>query len=174
MHLLKGKAQYAKILGKPVAKWVDTDAGQKKGDNGYEWAIDIVLDKDGLAQIKKEGMPEKKIKQGPDGPYIKFQRSEYKGGVVSDETKNEPIKVVDHHGLPWDQKKLIGNGSTINVAYAVYPGRKGNKFFITAVQVWDHVPYEAKSPFPVDTRSDASAPDQVPFEVDESDEGEVA
>ena len=182
-YLITGKAFYAKIVGKPVPKYQPED--------GNEWAFDLAVDANGVAQLKKLGLADKiKTKNDERGNYIQFRRGEYKGDKI---TKNDPIPIVDHRNQAWDGKTLIGNGSTLNVRFSVYPGRKGNKAFVTAVQVWDHVEYVPKAPFQArmdtstadpsqyvsqmvtTTKPDfqsrvESTPNEAPFELDQDNE----
>lgn len=133
--LIRGKAKWAKITGEPA--W------------GYEnkhreWSIDVYVDEETYHRLEVEGLKEK-IKDKGNGPYITFKRREFK----QDGTANQPIRVVDHHGEPWSPKAKIGNGSTVNVNFAVNEYGKNQKSAnILSLQVWDHVPYEGGE-FPV-------------------------
>src|ERR1700675_2359524 len=124
-YLLQGKAFYAKVLGAAKPKY--------EVNEGNEWSVDVKLDEAGLALAKKLGIDKKVRNRGDErGDFLTFRRNEIKGDKV---TKNNPIKVLDNHGEPWDQKKLIGNGSIVNVKFSIYVGRKGNKPIILAMQV---------------------------------------
>jgi len=163
MALIQGKGFYTKVLGKPQPAYDKTK---------NEWSFDLALDKAGLAEAKRLGFAEKIKSKGDDrGQYITFRRAEFKG---DGEVRNQPFKVVDHHGKPWDDKKLIGNGSILNVRYNVYPGRKGNKPVALAIQVWELVPYLGKNDFP--TKESGTADDFTTAAPEETaeDEGEVA
>lgn len=55
---------------------------------------------------------------------------------------------MDHHGEPWAGQK-IGNGSTVNVNFAINEFGKGQKSAnILSLQVWDLVKYDGVE-FPV-------------------------
>lgn len=126
--LIRGTAKWAKILGEP--HW------------GYEnkhkeWSIDVYVDDETVHRLEVEGLKDK-IKDKGNGQYITFKRREFK----ADGTPNKPIRVVDHHGEDWDQSKKIGNGSTVNVNFAVNEYGKNQKSAnILSLQVWDLVSY---------------------------------
>jgi len=75
--------------------------------------------------------------------YIKFK---FKRKELS--RNGEPLgapKVVDANLRPWDQKKLIGNGSIIRTSFTIFPydqGGCGVGLFLKGVQVLKHVEYD--------------------------------
>ena len=127
--LIRGVAKWAKVIGEPV--W------------GYEnkhkeWSIDVFLDEETVQRLDNEGLKDK-IKDKGNGQFITFKRRETK----QDGTPNNPIRVVDHHGEPWNPKTRIGNGSTVNINFAINEYGKNQKSAnILSMQVWDLVPYE--------------------------------
>jgi len=133
--LIQGKAKWAKIIGEPV--W------------GYEnkhkeWSLDVYIDEHTAHKLEVEGLKDK-IKDKGNGQYVSFKRKELKG----DGTPNQPIRVVDHHGEPWNPKTKIGNGSTVNVNFAINEFKpKQYSMNILSLQVWDLVPYEGNE-FPI-------------------------
>lgn len=133
--LIRGKAKWAKVTGEPV--W------------GYEnkhreWSIDVYLDEDTIERLTNEGLKDK-IKDKGAGPYMTFKRRELKANGE----QNQPIRVVDHHNEPWDNRVKIGNGSTVNVNFAINEYGKNQKSAnILSMQVWDLVKYEGNE-FPV-------------------------
>jgi hypothetical protein len=137
--LIRGTAKWAKITGEP--SW------------GYEhkhkeWSIDVYVDDPTIERLKSEGLKDK-IRDKGNGPFLTFKRREFK----QDGTPNQPIRVVDHHGESWDKRVKIGNGSTVNVNFAINEFGKGQKSAnILSLQVWDLVKYEGGSEFP--TRED--------------------
>lgn len=141
--LIRGTGKWVKVLGEPV--W------------GYEnkhkeWSLDVYLDEEAVHRLEVEGLKDK-VKDKGNGPYITFKRREFK----QDGTPNQPIRVVDHHGELWNPKVKIGNGSTLNVNFAINEYGKNQKSAnILALQVWDLVPYEG-SEFP--TKDDADGGD---------------
>ena len=138
--LIRGTAKWAKVTGEPV--W-----GYEKKHK--EWSIDVYVDKETLARLTAEGLGDK-IKDKGNGDYMTFKRRESK----QDGTPNSPIRVVDHHGEPWNPRTKIGNGSTVNVNFAINEFGKGQKSAnILSMQVWDLVPYEGAE-FPVKADED--------------------
>ena len=147
--LIQGKAKWAKITGKP-------HAGYEGKFN--EWSIDVYVDEATEKKLKAEGLGPK-LKDKGNGTYITFKRKELK----QDGSPNQPIRVVDHKGEPWNDKVKIGNGSTVNVNFAINEFGKGQKAAnILSLQVWDLVKYEGGE-FPV--REDTNAENDWANEV---------
>ena len=141
--VIRGKASFAKILGEPVLNY---------SKDGKEWKMDLLLtNKDSLKELKAAGIANRvKRKEGylNGEPFMSFKQAEYRKDGV---TKNEPIKVVDIKGNPWDDDKLIGNGSDVDVKFVKMdfgPGKKPG-VYIRAVRVLNLVPYEGKDFAPV-------------------------
>jgi hypothetical protein len=137
--LIQGKAKWAKIIGDPAWGY----------ENKFkEWSIDVYVEDETVAKLKAEGLGPK-IKDKGNGQYITFKRKELK----ADGTPNHPIRVVDHHAQPWDNRK-IGNGSTVNVSFLINEYKPGqNNANILSLQVWDLVAYEGNE-FPVKDSDD--------------------
>lgn len=141
MAMLQGTAKWAKILGKPAK-------GYTPGET--EWSIDIYIDDKTIAKLEKDGAGQY-VKEDKNGvKFIKFVRK----GVTRDGQDAKPFRVVDNKGQPWDQTKLIGNGSVVNVQYLyneLDAGKKTHRFKPSALafQVWDHKAYEGGEEFPV-------------------------
>jgi hypothetical protein len=151
--LIQGKAKWPKIIGEPI--W-----GFEKKHR--EWSIDVFIDDETAHKLEVEGLKDK-IKDKGDGQFITFKRRELK----QDGSPNTPIRVVDHHGELWNPRTKIGNGSTVNVNFAINEYGKNQKSAnILSLQVWDLVPY-AGSEFP--TRED-----EPTAEADGDWEAEVA
>lgn len=138
---IRGKAFYAKILGSPVPNF---------NRDGYEWLVDVSLDKKSEALMKSLGLGPK-VKAANEKhdnlPYITFRRNATKKMTGE---KNNPIRVVGPDGkTEWDRSTLIGNGSVVNVKFAVHEvtGGPQKKTFIRAdilsMQVFEHIPYVA-------------------------------
>lgn len=132
--VIRGKTSYAKILGDPVLNY---------SKDGKEWKMDLVIDKDTAKEFKEAGIGDR-VKSKPDyldGQfYVTFKQAEFRRSG----DKNDPIKVVDILGDPWDQRTLIGNGSDVDVTFAVQdhgPGKKKG-MYIRQVRVLKLVPYE--------------------------------
>ncbi len=147
--LIRGKAKWAKIIGEPVWGF----------ENKFkEWSIDVYVDDETEKRLIAEGL-KSKLKDKGNGTYITFKRKELK----TDGSPNQPIRIVDHHGEPWANQK-IGNGSVVNVNFAINEYGKGEKSAnILSLQVWDLVKYEGGE-FPVkeDSEDWASEVEQVP------------
>lgn len=113
-----------------------------------EWSVDVYVDEETQIKLVEEGL-KARIKDKGDGPYISFKRKEFK----QDGSPNQPVRVVDHHGHPWDQTKKIGNGSVVNVNFAINEYGKNEKTAnILAMQVWDLVEFNGGE-FPVKTEN---------------------
>lgn len=145
--LIQGKAKWAKVIGDP--SW------------GYEnkfkeWSIDVYVDKETAAKLTAEGLGAK-LKDKGNGQYITFKRKETGIDKATGQVKpNKPIRVVDHKGAEWDNRK-IGNGSVVNVNFQTYDYKPGQtNANILSLQVWDYVPYEGGE-FP--TREDSASED---------------
>lgn len=127
--LIQGKAKWAKVLGAPH----DGYEGKFK-----EWSIDVYVDDETVAKLKAVGLGPK-LKDKGNGEYITFKRKELK----KDGTPNQPIRVVDCGGENWNPKTKIGNGSTVNVNFALNEFKPGDfNANILSLQVWDLVAYE--------------------------------
>lgn len=138
--IIRGLTKWAKVTGEPA--WGYENAHK-------EWSIDVYVDEETQHRLKLEGL-KAKLKDKGNGVYITFKRRELK----KDGSANQPIRVVDHHGEPWNPKVKIGNGSTVNVNFAINEYGKGEKSAnILSMQVWDLVPFEG-SEFP--TREDGA------------------
>jgi len=141
--LLQGKSRWAKVTGKPHPGY----------DGKYsEWSIDVAFDEAAIQKLKDEGL-EKRIRNKGKGDFLTFKRKELK----ADGTPNQPIRVVDHHGEPWNPEVKIGNDSIVNVNFAINEWGKGEKSAnILSLQVWELVPYSGGE-FP--TREDSPKDD---------------
>ena len=135
MSMITGKAYWAKIVGAPV----DGYQGAHK-----EWAMDLSIDEATKQRFIDEGLEEKiKNKDDERGDFVTFRRK----SVKRDGTDAKPIRVVDFQKNPWPENQLIGNGSKVNVKYAVNEGPNWISMGIIAVQVVDLVEYEGGGDF---------------------------
>lgn len=142
---LRGTTMYAKILGDPVLNY---------SKDGKEWKMDLVIDKNDIKELKSYGIADRvKTKDGyaDDKPYISFKQREMRT-VNGEEVPNDPIRVVDAAGKPWDSNKLLGNGSTVDVKFVVKDWGAGKKkgVYIRAVRVLDHVSFDREEFAPLD------------------------
>ncbi len=133
---ITGIAYWAKVLGAPTPSY---DKEKR------HWTIDICVD-DAVLAVLKEHKLVKTIKNKFDdrGPYIQFQRLEFKKKTGA---PNKPITVNGPDGKPWDQTVLIGNGSKVEVIFSVFEvptfgnNPAHNSVAILEVKVLEHVPY---------------------------------
>lgn len=144
MAMLQGPIYWAKILGKP-------QPGYDKRQ--LEWSFDVGIDKKTRKNLEELEVgdyikpAEKNGRTHASGTeYMKFSRKELK----FDGSPGQPIKVVDRTGQPWPEDRKIGNGSIVNVKFAVNEKQSGGmKPSVVALQVWEYVPYEGGDDFPV-------------------------
>ena len=139
--VLRGTAMYAKVLGDPVLNY-DKD--------GKEWKFDFIPDaqKETAKDLAGYGIGDRlRSKTKKDGTdlyegkkFMSFRQREF----TKDGKSNEPIAVVDALGKPWDDNALIGNGSRIDVRFAVVDYGEGKKHGVypRKIRVLEHVPYE--------------------------------
>jgi hypothetical protein len=107
--------------------------------NSTNWKIDLVVDKETLAEFKKSGI-QKKVKEKEEGTVVSFTRPQTKeikgvnnlfappkiydkdGNILVDYKVNEAKDGFDRVGDP----VLIGNGSRVELSVLVYDwGTKG-------------------------------------------------
>lgn len=140
MSLMTGKIYWAKVVGKPFNKYQSDEK---------EWSFDLSVDKKTMKQLISEGVPKESFKNkgNEQGDFLKFARN----AVNRDSAPAQPFRIVDAQGNDWGNE-LIGNGSTVNIKYVLnektYKGKNYLKPACLAIQVWDHVKYQPKSPFP--------------------------
>jgi hypothetical protein len=140
--LIRGIGKWVKVLGEPV--WGYQNAHK-------EWSLDLYLDEETVHRLEVEGLKDKiKFNKATNDPFMTFKRREFK----QDGTNNSPIRVVDHHGEAWNPNTRIGNGSILNVNFAVNEYGKDKKSAnILSMQVWELVKYEGAE-FPVKEDAD--------------------
>lgn len=144
MPMIQGPIFWAKVLGKP-------QPGYDKRQ--LEWSFDLGVDKatrkkledldvqDYIKPAEKNGKT-----HASGGEYVKFSRREKK----FDGSDAQPIRVVDAAGKEWPQDRKIGNGSIVNVKFAVNEKQTGGmKPGVIAIQVWEYKAYEGSEDFPV-------------------------
>lgn len=131
---VRGEAHWAKVLGKPRKNTFTEE---------NEWTIDVSLDKEGLKTFKDLGISDrlKSPKEGDNrGKFYTFKQRELRADKI---TKNEPIKIVDAKGQPWNPDTLIGNGSMVDVKFVFQPadGLKKAGVYIRSIRVLKLDPY---------------------------------
>lgn len=139
---LRGRLQYAKVLGDPVLNY---------DKSGKEWKFDFVPNEQKAVAKELAGYgigdrlrSKTNNKTGEDiyggAKFMSFRQKEFKNSGEA----NAPIEVVDVLGKPWDQSKLLGNDTVADVKFAVVdygPGKKAG-VYPRKIRVLDHVPYE--------------------------------
>lgn len=153
--ILNGKGYWCKVTGKPRPGY-DKET--------LEWSFDLAIDKDTVKELRKSGLG-KYVKNKDDerGDYIHLRRkAKKKNGDAA-----QPITIYNHRNELWDGS-LIGNGSTLNVNVAINEFDKKLSLSPLSIQVWDHVPYQPKSPFEAKEGEDVSD-DEPPFDTEEKD-----
>lgn len=126
---------WCRVVGKPYTSTY----------GNLEWSTDVKVDAKTKKYLLGLGVPEDKIRHDDKGEYdfIQFKRA----GVKRDGEPAQAIAIVDDQVEPWDNGKLIGNGSTAKVRFALNErkdprtGRSFLKPSIVAIQVLEHVPY---------------------------------
>ena len=131
MPIITGNAHWAKVIGDPKPGY---------DGNSREWSLDVAIDESTVEFFKEQGLSKRIKNKGDDkGDFVTFKRKEFK---FDGETRNQPIRVVDHQKNPWPDDKLIGNGSKVAVNFGINDTRYGLHPTILALQVIDLVEYE--------------------------------
>jgi hypothetical protein len=192
----RGEAQWAKVLGEPVAY----------EDNPKAWSISLLLDPNDpetiafverleavfadfhgpKAKVAANGWPfgddttkDEKGRPVPTGKVkFNFKRKQL---LASGAEKAGPI-VVDSKKNLWPQDKLIGNGSKVKIAFAPWkwegPSGKGMSLELESIQVLDLVSYEADAVADLFAEEDGYVVDTpvaaTPFQQEEEPSGFAA
>ena len=137
--VVRGKLNYAKILGDPVLNY---------SKDGKEWKTDLIVNDAVKKEMKQYGIADRvRTKDGyVDGqPFMSFKQKELQASGKA----NKPIEVVDIRGNPWPQDVLIGNGSDADVKFAVvdFGAGKAKGVYPRKIRILKLVPY-AKDDMP--------------------------
>lgn len=131
-YYIRGEGHWVKVLGSPVANYEK---------DGREWTFEIKPNEEGLELLKEMDVADR-INKGENKDRILFRQREKR----ADGTDNRPLVVVDagNPPRPWDQHKLIGNGSFLEVKFRYVDNGKGRKasLYPQGIRVLQHVPYE--------------------------------
>ena len=177
--VLRGTLQYAKILGDPSLNY---------NKDGQEWKFDFVPNnqKSVNKELKEAGIADRLrvlIDKKTNTPryggsaYMTFKQNANR----KDGTPNQPIKVVDAAGNPWNPTTLLGNDTEADVKFVVIDNGEG-KFtgvYPRAVRVLKLVPYQAKEFEPLDEDDEfheeamEAAQEEVFIPVDDDNDVEV-
>jgi len=161
-----GKLYWFKALG-------DKHLHQNYDGDAREWSYELepedtsflkehgLLDRlkdpmDYVRRLEKKGEDEKaeKARKAAEGrgDYLVLRKPElnYEG------EKNDPIRVYDSDGRPWDEDVLIGNETVADVKLTIKEWGKGKKssIYTTAIRIQDHVEYESDEFAAMDSNKD--------------------
>ena len=130
IYYVRGKAYFAKVLGRPVDNF---------NKDGKEWTIEIEPDDKGEKLLKELGLSSR-ITKGEKRNRILFRQREKR----PDGETNRPITVVDANNKPWDESKLIGNESVVDLKFKFTDYGKGKPagVYPQALRVLEHVEYK--------------------------------
>lgn len=130
---MTGKIYWAKILGDPVLNY---------NKDGREWTFEFEPDEAGVEALKKHKLTDRlKDKQEGRPKYLVLKRAE----LNREGDKNKPIRIYDLEENEWDQEKLLGNGSVVDVKLDIRDYGVGKKkgIYPVAIRIRDHVEYTA-------------------------------
>lgn len=136
--VLRGKTNYCKLLPDQLTLNYDK--------SGKQWTCDFYDFP--VKEVKALGIGDRvKEKEGylEGNPYLSFKQTELR----RDGEPNKPVPVTDIIDNPWPEDKKIGNGSTVDLKFAVVDYGKG-KFkgvYLRSMRVLDHVPFEGRKDF---------------------------
>lgn len=137
---IRATAYWAKVLGSPVKAF---NPGE------FEWSLDAAVDPDNLSTLEAAGLGPKIKDDKEYSPHIRFTRRSVKKSGPKVGQNNPPIQVVDIDGEDWDQTKLLGNGTEVEIEFNTYVTTFNKKQFIKPailkITVLSHVPYEKKN-----------------------------
>lgn len=124
---LRGKLFWAKVLGEPVDNY---------NKDGKEWVFDLALDDDGVKQAKALKVLNIKDKDDDRGKFITLKQK----ATRADGTPNQPIRVLDAAGKPWNEEQKLGNETVADVKFEIRDYGKGKYpgIYPRAIRVLDH------------------------------------
>lgn len=136
--VLRGKTNYCKLLPDQLSLNFSKD--------GKEWKTDFY----GFPEKEARGLgigDRLKTKEGYlDGEvFMTFKQAEFR----RDGEPNKPIPITDIINNPWPADKKIGNGSTVDLKFAVVDYGKGKKqgVYLRSMRVLEHVPFAGSNNF---------------------------
>lgn len=130
---MKGRVFWAKVLGDPRPNY--------NGD-AREWSFEFEPDEDGLKALKDHKLLDRlKNKYEDRGKYLTLKKKEfdYEG------RPNKPIRIYDSEDADWDQNKLIGNGTEVDLKLDIRdygPGKKKG-VYPQAIRIQSLVEYQS-------------------------------
>jgi len=130
-----GTIYWAKIVGRKAL----VDNYER---TGKEWAYELVPDD--VAFLKEhrlmDRLKDKEDPKNPDkGDFLMLKKPE----LNKDGEENQPIAIYDHEGNPWDENKLLGNGTRVVAKLSIRDWGVGKKksIYTQALRIEELVPY---------------------------------
>ena len=140
MTMISGKAFWFKATGAPRPNKFNPKVPQ--------WSFDLSVDTENQEKLLEKGMKASYLRNKDDerGVFLTFTRD----SIKTDGSPGKPFRIVDGKNNPWPEGKEVGNGSDVNVVVSLnereFRGQKFLKPSAIAVQIWNHVEYEAGFP----------------------------
>lgn len=128
----EGNVKWCKVLGEPREMYDPT--------KGNEWSTVITVTKEAKQALKGyKVLNHFKIDDETDQQFLTIRKAE----LTKNGQKNKPVIVVNEMGEPWDQSKLIGNGSLVKAKVSLAPfkrdGVEHHKVTLEKITVLHHV-----------------------------------
>ncbi len=130
-----GRLYWPKIVG-------DRSLHLNYEQDAREWSYELVPDDTSFLKEHKllDRLKDKEDLKNPEkGNFLVLRKPElnYEG------EKNDPIRIYDENGKPWDDDTLIGNGTEADVKLSIKDWGKGKKksIYTVAIRVTNLVPY---------------------------------
>ena len=127
-YYISGTANWAKVFAN------NKDKNEDFHGPGGAYTLDLVVDKEEEDAFKATGA-RTSPKMTADGTSIKFKRKHVHPTISE---FGGPPQVVDAEKNSWDGT-LIGNGSTVELAYTVYDTKMGTGTRLEGVRIIEHV-----------------------------------
>jgi len=127
-YYITGTAQWAKVFAH------NKDKNEDFHGPGGAYVVDLIVDKEELDAFVATGA-RTTPKTTEEGVAIKFKRKHTHPTIAA---FGGPPQVVDANKDAWDGT-LIGNGSTVEIAYTVYDTKMGKGSRMEGMRVIDHV-----------------------------------
>ena len=126
---------WAKVLGEPRPNY-DGDA--------REWTVEVEVTDELRDHLKTHRLLDRvkdKNATGGRGEYIVLKKKE----LTKEGNKNSPIRIYDSEDQPWDETKLLGNGTIadVKITIADYGVGKKKGLYPEAIRVQTLVPYQS-------------------------------
>ncbi len=134
---VSGTVYWAKIVG-------DRALHPNYEGDAREWSYEF--EPDDTSFLKEAGLLDRLKEPRGDNPgnrgaYLVLKKPEFN----AEGKKNDPFRIYNGDDTPWDETKLIGNGSKVDVKLDIRDWGRGKKksIYTTAIRVTDLVPYES-------------------------------